>query len=97
MNSGNILITTDRGFGDRAGNSVSLNLARLLIQSTSTHHSHCAGKAVSIMAAPLVQRLREQPVVIRFLSSQGAKTVEIHRRMLLQYGEICLAQRKLYE
>jgi adenosylmethionine-8-amino-7-oxononanoate aminotransferase len=72
-------------------------LARLLIQSTSMHNSHYAGKAVSNMAAPLVQRVREQRVLIRFLLSQGAKTVEIHGRMLLQYGDSCLAQRKVYE
>ena len=59
-------------------------LARLLIQSTLAHHSPYARKAVSNMAAPLVQRLREQQVIIRFLWSQGAKTVEIHRRMFVQ-------------
>jgi hypothetical protein len=94
MNSGNILITTDGGCGDLAGSYVSLTFGTP--ESTSTHHSHYARKAVSNMAAPLVQSLREQRVVIRFLWSQGTKTIEIHRRMLLQYGDSCLAQRKLY-
>jgi hypothetical protein len=92
MNSGNILITTDGGYGVLAGSSVSLQIV-----STSTSHSHYAGKAVSNMATPLLQLLREQQVVIRFLWSQGANTAEMHRRMLLQYGDSFPAQRKEYE
>jgi hypothetical protein len=94
-NSGNILISTDGGCGDLADSCVSLTFGTP--ESTSTHYSHYARKAVSKTAAPLVQNLREQRVVIRFLRSQGAKTVEIYRRMLLQYGDSCLAQRKVYD
>jgi len=41
---------------------------------------------------------KEQPhAVIRFLWSERVKTVEIHRRMLFQYVDSSLAQRKVYE
>jgi len=35
--------------------------------------------------------------VIRFLSSEGVKLIEIHRRMNVQYGDTCLSLRKMYE
>ena len=43
------------------------------------------------MAAPLEQRL-----VIRFLSSEGVKPIEIHRRMKVQYGDACLSLQQVY-
>lgn len=49
------------------------------------------------MAAPLLQCTKEQHAVVRFLWSEGVKTAEIHRRLLLQHGNSCLAQRKVYE
>jgi len=50
------------------------------------------------MAAPLLQCTQEELcAVIRFLWSAGVKISEIHRRMLLQYGDNCLAQRRVYE
>jgi len=44
------------------------------------------------MAAPLTKFTKEeQGSVIRFLSSEGAKPIEIHRRMKVQYGDACLS------
>ena len=36
-------------------------------------------------------------VVIRFLSNEGVKPVEIHRRMKVQYGDACLSLQQVYE
>jgi hypothetical protein len=48
------------------------------------------------MAAPLLQCTQEELcAVIRLLWSPGV--AEIHRRMLLQYGDNCLTQRRVYE
>jgi len=41
--------------------------------------------------------IKEQRGVVRFLWAEGAKLVEIHRRMLAQYGQSTLSQRKVYE
>jgi len=40
--------------------------------------------------------IEEQRGVVRFLWA-GVKPVEIHRRMLAQYGHSTMSQRKLYE
>ena len=43
-------------------------------------------------AAPLAACTNEeQRSAIRFLSSEGVKLVEIHRRMKVQYGDACLS------
>jgi predicted nuclease with RNAse H fold len=34
---------------------------------------------------------------IRFLSSEGVKLIEIHRRMKVQYGDACLSLQQVYE
>jgi hypothetical protein len=34
---------------------------------------------------------------IRFLSSEGVKPIEIHRRMKVQYGDACLSLLQVYE
>jgi len=34
---------------------------------------------------------------VRFVWAEGAKPVEIHRRMLAQYGQSTMIQRKVYE
>jgi len=34
---------------------------------------------------------------VRFLWAEGVKPVEIHRRMLAQYGQSTMSQRKVYE
>jgi len=34
--------------------------------------------------------------VIRFLSSDGVKPIEIHRRMKVQYGDACLSVQQVY-
>ena len=40
---------------------------------------------------------KEQRSVIRFLSSEGVKPIEIHRRMKVQYGDACLSLQQVYE
>jgi len=50
------------------------------------------------MAAPLATCTKEeQRSVIRFLSSEGVKPIEIHRRMKVQYGDACLSLQLVYE
>jgi len=41
--------------------------------------------------------IEEQRGVVRFLWAEGVKPVEIHRRMLAQYGQYTMSQRKVYE
>jgi len=41
--------------------------------------------------------IEEQCGVVRFLWAEGVKPVEIHRRMLAQYGQSTMCQRKVYE
>jgi len=41
--------------------------------------------------------IQEQRGVVRFLWAEGVKPVEIHRRMLAQYGQRTMSQRKVYE
>jgi len=50
------------------------------------------------MDAPLQDcTTEEQRGVVRFVWAEGAKPVEIHRRMLAQYGQSTMSQRKVYE
>jgi len=50
------------------------------------------------MAAPLATCTKEeQRSVIRFLSSEGVKPIEIHRRLKFQYGDACLSLQQVYE
>ena len=49
------------------------------------------------MDAPLQDCTIEERDVVRFLWAGGAKPVEIHRRMLAQYGQSTVSQRKVYE
>ena len=50
------------------------------------------------MAAPLATCTNEeQSSVIRFLSSEGVKPIEIHRRKEVQYGDACLSLQQVYE
>jgi hypothetical protein len=45
------------------------------------------------MAAPLSKcTIEEQRAIVRFLWAEGIKSVEIHRRMLAQYGECTMHQ-----
>ena len=48
---------------------------------------------------PLLQdcATEEQRGVVRVLWAEGVKPVEIHRRMLAQYGQSTTSQRKVYE
>jgi len=39
--------------------------------------------------------IEEQRGVVRFLWGEGVKPVEIHRRMLAQYGQSTMSQRKV--
>jgi len=49
------------------------------------------------MAAPLATCTKEeQRSIIRFLSSEGVKPIEIHRRMKVQYGDACLSLQQVY-
>jgi hypothetical protein len=48
------------------------------------------------MAAPLATCTKaEQRSVIRLLSTEGVKPIEIHRRMKVQYGDACLSLQKV--
>jgi len=50
------------------------------------------------MAAPLATCTKEeQRSVIFFLSSEGVKPIEIHRRMKVQYGDACLSLQQVYK
>ena len=50
------------------------------------------------MDAPLAQCTRDkQRAVIRFLWSEGLPEVEIHKRLLAQYGDNALSKRTVYE
>jgi len=50
------------------------------------------------MDAPLQDcTIEEQQGVVRFLWAEGVKPVEIHRRMLAQYGHSTMSKRKVYE
>ena len=41
--------------------------------------------------------IEEQHGVVQFLWAEGVKLVEIHRRMLAQYGQSTMSQRKVYD
>jgi len=49
------------------------------------------------MDTPLQDRTIEEHGVVRVLWAEGAKPVEIDRRMLAQYGQSTMSQRKVYE
>ena len=50
------------------------------------------------VAAPLATCTKEvQLSVIRFLSNERVKPIEIHRRMKVQYGDACLSLQQVYE
>jgi len=50
------------------------------------------------MAGPLVPYTKEEQgsVIHFFISSEGVKTIEIHRRMKVQYGDACLSLQQVY-
>ena len=50
------------------------------------------------IAAPLQDcTIEEQRGAVRFLCAEGVKPVEIHRRVLAQYGQSTMSQREVYE
>jgi len=50
------------------------------------------------MDAPLQDcTIEEQCGIVRFLWEERVKPVEIHRRMLAQYGQSTMSKRKVYE
>jgi len=49
------------------------------------------------MDHPLQDCTIEERGVVRFLWAEGVKPVEIHRRVLAQYGQSTMSQRKVYE
>ena len=49
------------------------------------------------MDAPLQNcTIEEQRGVVRFVWTEGVKPVEIHRRVLVQYGQTTMGQRNVY-
>jgi hypothetical protein len=40
---------------------------------------------------------RRTASIIRFLTSEGVKPIEIHRRMKAKYGDACLSQQQVYK
>jgi len=49
------------------------------------------------VTAPLATCTKEEERSdIRFLSSEGVKPIEIHRRMKVQYGDACLSLQQVY-
>ena len=50
------------------------------------------------MVSPLQNRtIEEQRGIVQFLWAEVVKPVEIHRRMLAEYGQSTMSQRKVYE
>jgi len=50
------------------------------------------------MDAPLQDcTIEDQHCIVQFLWAEGVKPVEIHHRMLDQYGQSTMSQRKVYE
>jgi len=49
------------------------------------------------MDAPLQDCTIEERGIVQFLWAEGVKPVEIHCRMLAQYGQSIMSQRKVYE
>jgi len=49
------------------------------------------------MDDPLQDCSIEERGVVRFLWAEGVKLFEIRRRMLAQYGQSTMSQRKVYE
>jgi hypothetical protein len=49
------------------------------------------------MDAPLQDCSIEKCGVVQFLWAEEVKPVEIHHRMLAQYGQSTMSQRKVYE
>jgi len=47
-------------------------------------------------APPQDCTIEEQRGVVGFLWAEGVKPAEIHRRMLAQYGQSTMSQRKVY-
>ena len=61
-------------------------------ECNTTAQQQCKG------ASPLATCTKEeQRSVICFLSSEGVKPVEIHRRMTVQYGDARLSLQQVYE
>jgi len=94
MNIGNILITTDGDCGDLAGSSVRFTLGTPadtvhIKASFALRRKRCFQHGDSFGAASHRTACRQIFVVTR------GEEVEIHRRTLLQYGDCCIAQRKV--
>jgi len=68
-------------------------------QGVVRHRNATRRRSSSVkMAAPLATCTKEeQRSVIRFLNSEGVKTIENHRRMKVQYGDARLSLQQVYE
>jgi len=53
--------------------------------------------SVKVVAPLATCTKEEQRPIIRFLSSEGVKTIEIYRRIKVQYGDACLSLQQAYE
>ena len=62
----------------------------LCLQSSSSNEGENMDPAVHDCT------IEEQRGIVRFLWAEGVKPVEIHRRMLAQYGQSTMSQRKVY-
>jgi len=68
------------------------------MRSTAFCLQLCGSNEGENMDPPLQDcTVEEQRGVVRFLWTEGVKPVEIHRRMLAQYGQSTMSQRKVYE
>jgi len=62
-------------------------------RNPTQRHSNCVK-----MAAPLATCTKEeQHSIIHFLSNEGVKPTEIHRRMNVKYGNACLSLQQVYK
>jgi hypothetical protein len=79
-----ILLPMEVVLGSVAGSSVSLTFGM-------------PADRVYVSTSLVLSTKEEQCAVIRFLWSEGVKTAKIYCRLLLQYEDSCIAQRKVYE
>jgi hypothetical protein len=65
------------------------------MQEWNTMAKYCS--SVMMAALPVTCTKEEQRSVIHFLSSEGVKPIEIHRRMKVRYGDACLSLQQVYK
>jgi hypothetical protein len=71
---------------------------RLLLQLLPSRPQSLSCRQCVTMETPLSEcTISEQRAVMRFLWAEGIKPSVIHRRILVQYGDKCIGQKKVYE